>query len=101
MERKFTALRTISLILKIIAWIVAALTVIGFFAMLVGGVALSQFGSRYGGGPFPFGAFGGFAMAFYILILGGIWFITLLAWAYLIEVALAIEENTRALKPKV
>jgi hypothetical protein len=98
METKFKTLRTISVIFKIIAWIVAVFTVIGFFAMLVGGAAMSQFGSRYGAGPFPFGAVGGVAMAFYILILGTIWFISLLAGAELIMVILAIEENTRAQK---
>jgi hypothetical protein len=101
MERKFTALRTISLIFKIIAWIVAGLTVIGFFGLLIGGAALSQIGHRYGYGigPMAFGALGGVAMAFYILIFGAIWFISLLAGADLILVVLAIEENTRSLKP--
>lgn len=97
MEKKFTALRTISVILKIIAWIVAALTIIGFLVMLVGGAALSQFGSRYGA-PSVLGPLGGIAVAFYILIIGAIWFISLLAWAEIILVFLAIEENTRASK---
>ncbi|MBA7675124.1 hypothetical protein ES703_83353 [subsurface metagenome] len=44
MEKKFMALRTISVMFKIIAWIVAALTVVGFLVMLVGGAALSQYG---------------------------------------------------------
>jgi hypothetical protein len=99
MEKKFTALRTISVIFKIIAWIVAALTIIGFLVMLVGGAALSQFGSRYGA-PGMLGPLGGIAMAFYILIIGAIWFISLLAGAELILVILAIEENTRTLKPQ-
>lgn len=96
MEKKFTALRTISIILKVIAWIVAACTIIGFFVMLVGGAAISQLGSRYGYGAMPFGMMGGIAMAFYILILGIIWFVSLLAGADLIMVILAIEENTRS-----
>ena len=98
MEKKFAALRTIAVILKVIAWIVAVFTVIGFFGMLVGGAALSQIGSRYGYGQgpmMPFGIMGGVAMAFYILIIGIIWFISLLAGAELIMVILAIEENTR------
>jgi len=96
MEKKFAALRTIAVILKVIAWIVAVFTVIGFFGMLVGGAALSQLGSRYGqGSMMPFGIMGGVAMAFYILIIGIIWFISLLAGAELIMVILAIEENTR------
>ena len=98
MESKFRTLRTVSVILKIIAWVVAALTVIGFIAMLVGGAALAQFSGQYGGmaGLGPFGAVG---IAFYILIIGAIWFISLLAGADLILVILAIEENTRAAKP--
>jgi len=101
MEKKFTALHIISVIFKIFAWIVAALTVIGFLGMLVGGAALSQLGGRYGAAHyFPFGAIGGVAMAFYILIAGAIWFLSLLAAAELIMLLLAIEENTRTLKPR-
>lgn len=100
MGKKFKALQTISAIFKVMAWLVAVLTVIGFLAMLIGGAALSQFGSRYGAGhiPVPLGALGGIAMAFYILILGFVWFISLLAGAELIMVILAIEENTRVQK---
>jgi hypothetical protein len=98
MEKKFNTLRIISTIFKVIAWVVAVFTIIGFFAMLIGGAALSQFSHRYGANYFPFGAFGGVAMAFYILILGAIWFISLLAGAELIMVIIAIEENTRAQK---
>jgi len=94
MEQKFKALRMISVILKIFAWIVAVFTIIGFFVMLVGGAALSQFGSRYGA-PGIWGPLGGVAMAFYILIIGALWFLSLLAGADLILVILAIEENTR------
>lgn len=99
MEKKFKALRTISVIFKILAWIVAVLTIIGFLVMLVGGAALSQISGRYGA-PDMLGPLGGIAMAFYILFLGAIWFISLLAGAEMILVILAIEENTRALKPQ-
>ncbi len=94
MQPKFKALRTISVIFKILAWIVVVFTIIGFFVMLVGGAALSQLGSRYGA-PGLLGPLGGVAMAFYILIIGALWFISLLAAADLILVVLAIEENTR------
>ena len=99
MEKKFMALRTISVIFKIIAWIVAALTVVGLLVLLVGGAALSQYGSRYGA-PSMMGPMCCFFMAFYILIVGAISFISFLAGAELILVWLAIEENTRALKPQ-
>jgi hypothetical protein len=97
MESKFKTLRIVSVIFKIIAWVVAALTVIGFIAILVGGAALSQLSGRYGGMG-ALGPFGAVGIAFYVLIIGAIWFITLLAGADLIMVLLAIEENTRALK---
>jgi len=48
-----------------------------------------------------FGPLWGIGMAFYILLIGGMWFISLLAGAELILVILAIEENTRTLKPPV
>jgi hypothetical protein len=94
MQPKFKALRTISVIFKILAWVVAVFTIIGFFVMLVGGAALSQLGGRYGA-PGLLGPLGGVAMAFYILIIGALWFISLLAAADLILVILTIEENTR------
>lgn len=98
MESKFRTLRTVSVILKIIAWVVAALTIVGFIAMLVGGAALAQFGGRYGGGIGALGPFGAVGIAFYVLIIGAIWFVSLLAGAELILVILAIEENTRPAK---
>jgi hypothetical protein len=98
MEKKFKALRTISMIFKIIAWFIAVMTIIGFIVMIVGGAALSQYSHRYGG-PGLLGPLGGIAMAFYILILGAMWFISLLAGAEIILVILAIEENTRPMKP--
>jgi hypothetical protein len=97
METKFRTLRTVSVIIKIVAWVIAALTIIGFIAMLVGGAALAQFGGRYGGVG-SFGPFGAVGIAFYVLIIGFIWFISLLAGADLILVILAIEENTRPTK---
>ncbi len=97
MEKKYRTLRTVSVILKIIAWVIAALTIIGFIAALVGGAAIAQFGGRYGGMG-ALGPFGAVGIAFYVLIIGAIWFISLLAGADLILVILAIEENTRAAK---
>jgi hypothetical protein len=99
MEKKFKALRTISVIFKVFAWITAVFTVIGFFGMLVGGAALSQLGSKYSGsyGPAMMGPMWGIFMAFYVLIVGAIGFISFLAGAEMIMVILAIEENTRSL----
>jgi hypothetical protein len=97
-ERKFKTLRMISIILKIIAWVIAALTIIGFIAILVGGAALAQFGGRYGGVG-ALGPFGAVGVAFYVLIIGIIWWISMLAGAEMILLILAIEENTRVQKP--
>ncbi len=105
MEKKFTALRVVSVIFKVLAWIVAVLTVIAFIVMLVGGAAMSSMmGRGYGGyggygGLGALGAFGGIGMAFFILIYGAFAFVSLLAAADMILVILAIEENTRNLKP--
>lgn len=104
MEKKFTALRIVSVIFKVLAWIVAVLTIIGFIVMLIGGTAMSSMmGRGYGGygygGMGALGAFGGVGLAFGILIYGAFIFVSLLAAAEMILVILAIEENTRALKP--
>lgn len=100
MEKKYKALRTISVIFKILAWIIAVFTIIGFFSMLVGGAALSQFGTRYGAPAHVMGPMWGVFMAFYVLIIGAISFVSFLAAAEMILVILAIEENTRALAQK-
>ncbi|MEO0135971.1 MAG: hypothetical protein ABIL86_00375 [candidate division WOR-3 bacterium] len=102
MEKRFTALRVISVIFKILAWIVAVFTIIGFIAMLIGGAALGGMMSRgYGGygGLGGLGTLSGIGMAFVVLIYGAFLFVSLLAAADMILVILAIEENTRALKP--
>lgn len=101
MENKFKALRIVSVIFKVLAWIVAAFTVIGFIAMLVAGTALSGMSrgyGAYGGGIGAMGALGGIGMAFFILIYGAFMFVSLLAASDMILVFLAIEENTRGMK---
>ena len=97
MEKKFRVLRTVSVIFKIVAWVIAALTAIGFIAILIGGAAIAQFGGKYGGMG-ALGPFGAVGLAFYVLIIGVIWFLSVLAGAELIMVILAIEENTRVQK---
>lgn len=103
MEKKFTALRIIAVIIKILAWIVAALTVLGFLAMLVMGATMGPMMSRMKSYPYgnygQFGAMGGIFIAFFILVYGAFMFVGLLAWSDLIMVVLAIEENTRAMRP--
>ena len=86
MERKFTALRTIAVIIKVIAWIVLALAIIGFIAVLVGGRTMGAFGIGNAS-----------LSAIIILIVGFIYFLMLYAWAELIYLFLSIEGNVRFL----
>jgi hypothetical protein len=110
MEKKFTALRVIAVIIKVLAWIVAGLTVLGFLGMLIMGATMgATMGSmmnRFSPSPYSnyqsMGAFGivlGVVWAFSILMSGGFMFIGLLASSDLIMVILAVEENTRAMRP--
>lgn len=103
MEKKFTALRIIAVIIKVLAWIVAGLTVLGFLGSIVMGATMGSMISRFNPSPYGnvpgMGAIGGVFMAFFVLIYGGFMFVGLLAWSDLIMVILAVEENTRAMRP--
>ena len=103
MEKKFTALRIIAVIIKVLAWIVAGLTVLGFLGMIIMGATMGSMISRFNPSPYGnypgMGAISGILMAFFVLIYGGFMFVGLLAWSDLIMVILAVEENTRALRP--
>jgi hypothetical protein len=101
MDRKFTALRIAAVIIKVFAWITAGCTVLGFLGCLVMGATM---GSMMRNTPYGnYGQFGGglmgVIMAFSILLYGAFMFVCLLAWSDLIMVMLAIEENTRGVKP--
>jgi len=110
MEKKFTALRIFAVVTKVLAWIVAGLTVLGFFGVIVlsatSGAIFNQMmkgmtPSSYGNFN-SMGAFGiifGVVYAFFILIYGAFMFISLLAWSDLMTIALQVEENTRAMRP--
>jgi hypothetical protein len=101
MDRKFTALRIVSVIIKVFAWITAALTVLGFLGFLVMGATMGTMmrNTPYGGYGQLGGGMFGVIMAFSILLYGGFMFVGLLAWSDMIMVLLAIEENTRGAKP--
>lgn len=88
MEKRFHALRTISIILKVLAWIVAIFTVIGFIFALAG---VNLF-------PGPYSPGVGFIFGVAVLIYGAIIFISIYALAEIILVLIAIEENTRRSK---
>ena len=90
MERRFHTLRVISTILKILAWIIAIFTVIGFIAIIA---SLRFLPGQYGAGA-------GILPAFLSLILGAVVFVGIYAGAEIIRVLLAIEENTRMKQPE-
>ncbi|MBN2200152.1 MAG: hypothetical protein JW747_09930 [Candidatus Aminicenantes bacterium] len=83
-KHNFPALRTVATVFKILAWIVAAASVVAFVFLLVGG---GGYGVGIGGNRI--------AMAFAVLLGGAIYTLMLFAVAEGILVLLAIEENTR------
>ncbi len=83
MEKKFAALRTIAVIIKVIAWVFLFLAIVGFIATLVGAGLLGQKG--------------GVGVAIVVLVGGFIYFLFLYAWAELIHLFLSIEENVRSI----
>lgn len=99
MEKKFRVLRVVASIWKIIAWLVLVLSVLGGCGALATTLmASSQFSrqsSAFGIGILS-GALGGAVMAGGAILLGVLYFISLYAVAELIDVVLALEENTRA-----
>lgn len=103
MDKKFTALRVVAVIIKVFAWITAAFTVLGFLGCLVMGATMGSMmrNTPYSGYGQLGGGMFGVVMAFSILLYGGFMFVCLLAWSDLIMVMLAIEENTRGTKPAV
>ena len=101
MEKRYSALRFIGTIYKLIGILVLVLTVLGALAAcvgaLLGGTALSQAGSQSGVPFLPFlsSAIGGLFLAFFGLLYGGAIGLTLFAAGDLISLLLALEENTR------
>ncbi|RKX70439.1 hypothetical protein DRP53_04930 [candidate division WOR-3 bacterium] len=85
MEKRFHTLRIISVILKVLAWIIGLFTVIGFVA------ALASFSII----PGAYGLRAGLITAILILLFGALIFIAIYAGAEIIMVLLAIEENSR------
>jgi len=83
---RWHALRTISSIFKIFAWITGGFGALGVLVALASG---SQFGS--------FGVIGGLFFAVVTVIGAGAAFLGMYGYAELILVLVAIEENTRKL----
>ncbi len=104
MEKRYTALRTIGTIYKILGIISGAITLLVILgicaASVLGGAALgelgNQFGGSYGMGSMFGGVLGGIFLGFLAILYGGSISITLYAFGEGIFLLLALEENTRA-----
>lgn len=104
MERRFTALRIVATLWKILAWVVLILGILGAIGMLIGSIAgggiVGQLLSQYGvQGQVPGGAVvgivGGVIVFLVALITTIFYFLILYAFGELVSLFLAIEENTR------
>jgi hypothetical protein len=93
MEKKFTALRVIGTIFKVLAWIALCFGILGALGALIAGIAVSGQQELLGldlGGPLA-----GIAV-FIVALIGAIfYFLMLYAVGESIYLFLAIEENTR------
>jgi hypothetical protein len=94
-EKRFRALRIIGTFMKVIAWIVLALGILGGLAFIVfGGFGAANYGD---GGAlntlegFLAGGIGGLG----IMIMSAIYFVALYASGESIYLLIAVEENTR------
>lgn len=93
MDRRFTALRVIGTVFKILAWITLILGLLGAIGMLIVGFTLSGPEGPLGlnvGGPLA-----GIAMFFVVLIIAILSFLSLYAVGESVYLLLSIEENTR------
>ena len=99
MAKKFKALRIVAIVWKVLAWIVLVLSVLGgcgslAIALMAGGSATRSTSAVPGLGMMG-GVVGGVIMAFIAILIGVLYFISLYAVAEMIDVVLALEENTR------
>ena len=99
MEKKYKILRIVAFVWKIVAWVILVISVLGGCASLVmtlmAGNQLSRQTSALGLGMLG-GTVGGITIAVVAILVGLFYFISLYAVAEMIDVALALEENTRA-----
>ncbi len=99
MPQRFRALRIVAVVWKILAWIVLVGSVLGgcgslALALTASGAAPRSTSAMSGLGMMG-GVLGGVVGAVIALFFGVIYFISLYAVAELIDVTLALEENTR------
>lgn len=93
MDRRFTALRIIGTVFKILAWISLIFGILGAIGMLILGFTLSGMEGPLGldlGGPLA-----GLAMFLVTLIIAAVSFLALYAVGESVYLLLSMEENTR------
>jgi hypothetical protein len=89
---KFYALRTVASILKVLAWLWAVFTIIGFVVII---------GKSHQEGPFGMSVSGpNIPLALFSLLAGAMAFLFFYAMSESILVIIAIEENTRKISQK-
>jgi hypothetical protein len=97
MEKKFKILRIVATIWKVIAWIVLVVSVLGGCGSLVFGLMAGGAGGRGGDAlGLGLGALSGVVTALVAIFVGILYFIFLYAFSEIVDVMLALEENTRA-----
>lgn len=94
MEKRFTALRIIGTVLKVLAWVILVFGVIGAILMLLAGLGLGGQQELPGLGRTG-GLLGGLAMFLAVLISAIVAFLFYYAAGEAVYLLLAIEENTR------
>lgn len=93
--RKYGFLRFVAFILKLLAWLILALGIIGVIAGLVLGFSPSS-----GGLPVPrWQLLGGAGIA--VVLLSIIWFVQLFAFGSVLSLLIDIEEDTRRLEARL
>jgi hypothetical protein len=98
MEKKYRILRIVATIWKVLAWIVLVISVLGGCASIAFGVLAGGAGSSSNNtlAPLLGGAIGGAISGLIAIFIGVLYFVSLYAFAELVDVMLALEENTRA-----
>ena len=94
-EKKYKALRLISVIYKVLAFVVGGLAVLGGLFILVSGLAGSSGSGNFSSGLGPAALFSGVFGFFFLVMYGAVLFVALYGAGEFILVFLAIEENTR------
>ena len=99
MQQKFRVLRIVAIIWKVLAWLVLVVSILGgcgslAVGLLAGSSAAARNTNLLGIGAG--GVLGGVVTAIIAIFLGVLYFVFLYAFAELVDVMLALEENTRA-----